>query len=153
MGTEMQPLKILVIEDEFLIALDLEQILTDAGHEVCGIAARSYEALRLAGIKEPQLAFVDIDLLDGRTGFEIGRSFARAGAPLAIFVTSHESELSTALEVGAGMLSKPYRPRDIVSAAAYFAQGLLTPPPKIAPPRALRLAPGVQHRFAAQGPA
>lgn len=147
----MQPLKILVIEDEFLIAIDLEQILLEAGHEVCGIASTAAEALRLAADTKPQLAFVDVDLLDGRTGFEIGRSFATAGAPLAVYVTSHESELSTALEVGAGMLRKPYLPSDVVHVAAYFAEGLLTPPAKVAPPHALRLAPAVRKRFASQG--
>lgn len=147
----MQPLKILVIEDEFLIAIDLEQILLEAGHEVCGIASTAAEALRLASTMQPQLAFIDVDLLDGRTGFEIGRSFAATGMPLAVFVTSHESELATALQVGAGMLRKPYLPCDVVNAAAYFAEGLLTPPPTMAPPRALRLAPSMLQRFAVPG--
>lgn len=144
----MQSLKILVIEDEFLIAIDLEQILIEAGHEVCGIASTAAEALRLAAIAKPQLAFVDVDLLDGRTGFEIGRSFATAGAPLAVYVSSHESELATALEVGAGMLRKPYLPRDVIGCAAYFAEGILTPPPLTAPPQTLRLSPAVLQRFA-----
>ncbi len=148
----MQPLKILVIEDEFLIAFDLEQILAEAGHDVCGIASTAAEALRLAATTKPQLAFVDVDLPDGHTGFEIGRSFATAGTPLAVYVTSHESELSTALSVGAGMLRKPYLPRDVVDAAAYFAEGILSPPPKIAPPHALRLAPAVRQRFAMTAP-
>lgn len=147
----MPQLKILVIEDEFLIAIDLEQILIEAGHEVCGIASTAADALRLASATRPQLAFVDVELLDGKTGFDIGRSFAREGAPLAVFVTSHESELSTALEVGAGLLRKPYNPNDVVKAAAFFAEGMLAPPPKTLPPPSLRVSPAVRERFTSAG--
>lgn len=143
----MAQLKILVVEDEFLIAIDLEQILMDAGHDVCGIASTATDALRLADATQPQLAFLDVELLDGRTGFDIARHFTRAGMPLFVFITSHESELPVALQLGAGMIRKPYNPCDVVSTAAYFAQGILTPPPTLTPPPALRLSPALHRRF------
>lgn len=144
----MSSLKILLVEDKFLIALELEQILEDAGHEVCGIAATSADALRLASERKPQLAFVDIDLLDGPSGFDIVRAFANAGSPMAVFLTSNVTAPTTAFEYGAGLMAKPYRPGDIANAAAYFAQGIMTPPPTLIPPHTLQLSPLTQRRFA-----
>ena len=110
----MAQLKILVVEDEFLIAIDLEQILMDAGHDVCGIASRH---------------------------------FTRAGMPLFVFITSHEFRAAGRVAVGRGHDRKPYNPCDVVSTAAYFAQGILTPPPTLTPPPALRLSPALHRRF------
>src|ERR1700761_2752251 len=61
-------LRILLVEDEPLIALDLESILERLGHEVVGVAETRLEAIHLAEHEHPDVALVDIKLRDGFTG-------------------------------------------------------------------------------------
>jgi two-component system, response regulator PdtaR len=65
-------LRILIVEDEALIALELESLLQDDGHLPIGIAATAREAMAL-GELEPDLALVDVHLADGPTGIDVAR--------------------------------------------------------------------------------
>lgn len=141
-------LRILLVEDEFLIALDLEQILQEAGHLVVGIASTASDALRLANETNPQLAFVDVDLRDGRTGFDVAKRLSEGGKILPVFLTANAA--AAELECGAGIVTKPYNPDEVVQAAQYLAEGILTPPPSCALPRTLRLSEATQRLFSAQ---
>ena len=60
--------KILIIEDEPVIALDVAQTVTSLGHQVVGVAARASEAVRLAKKTPPGLVLADIQLEDGSSG-------------------------------------------------------------------------------------
>lgn len=59
------PLRVLVVEDEVLIALELEFLLGDLGHVTVGVAGSSQEAIALGRHTVPDVAFVDIHLIDG----------------------------------------------------------------------------------------
>lgn len=78
-------MKILIVEDEALLAMELESEVEDAGHEIVGIAADSKEAIELANKALPQFAFVDIQLLDGPTGIEVGRYLSSSSIPYVLF--------------------------------------------------------------------
>jgi CheY-like chemotaxis protein len=71
-------LRILIVEDEILIALELESLLQDLGHDVVGMAASSGEALSLGQELKPDLAFVDIHLADGSTWRAISQPSTRS---------------------------------------------------------------------------
>jgi CheY-like chemotaxis protein len=71
--------KVLVVEDEIFVAIELESLLHDLGHQPVGIAADSRQALALA--EQAELAFVDVNLLDGPTGVEVGKALAAAATP------------------------------------------------------------------------
>lgn len=60
--------RVLVVEDEFFVALDLESILLEAGKEVVGIAAEADEAVVLARRERPDLVLMDIRLAGGSDG-------------------------------------------------------------------------------------
>ena len=62
--------RVLIVEDEFLIALDLEATVENMGMEVAGLATNKEQALQLAPLAD--VAFVDVNLSDGATGPEIG---------------------------------------------------------------------------------
>ncbi len=68
--------RILIIEDEFLVALDMQVGLEDAGYEVIGVGDDWKSAMRLAE-QAPTVALVDINLCDGATGPSIGAGSAR----------------------------------------------------------------------------
>lgn len=86
-GEAERPLKVLIVEDEVFLAMDLEWHLTSLGHEVVGTASDAKEALALAGATAPDLAMVDLNLRDGLSGPKIATRLARDHAALAVFVT------------------------------------------------------------------
>lgn len=103
--------KLIIAEDEQIIALGMQMFLSAAGHEVCGIAKTAPEAVRLAEEHRPQLALLDVRLADGTDGTDAARHLKeRLGIP-AILVTGH-LDREQAVAVGAlGLLKKPYDPQ------------------------------------------
>ena len=76
-------LRILIVEDEALIAMDLRDIFEDVGHTVVGIAATTAEAISIASVSMPfYLAVLDIELEVGTTGLK----------PQTVFGTSSRSK-------------------------------------------------------------
>jgi len=71
--SEQSPTRILVVEDDFLIAMQTETALSDAGFEVVGTAATAEEAISLAREKHPALAVTDIRLAGERDGIDAAR--------------------------------------------------------------------------------
>ncbi len=61
---------LLVAEDEFLVALDLQTTLEENGYEVCGLAATARDAVALATRHRPNLALVDVNLARGSNGLD-----------------------------------------------------------------------------------
>jgi len=82
------PLRVLVVEDELLIALLLEEYLVSIGCEVVGIARDSASACRLVDQEHPDLALLDINLANG-TSAPVARRLAEQGRPF-IFVTAYD---------------------------------------------------------------
>lgn len=102
--------RLIIAEDEQIIALGMQIFLSEAGHEVCGIAKTAPEAVRLAEQHRPQLALLDVRLADGTDGTDAARQLkGDLGIP-AILVTGH-LDRAQAIEAGAlGLLKKPYDP-------------------------------------------
>lgn len=83
------PLRVLVVEDELLIALLLEEYLVSIGCEVVGIARDSISACRLVDQEHPDLALLDVNLANG-TSAPVARLMAEHGRPF-IFVTAYDN--------------------------------------------------------------
>ncbi len=67
-------MRILIVEDEALIAVVLADSLEGAGHEVMGPASTMAEALALCEALRPELALLDINLRDGSSGVDVARA-------------------------------------------------------------------------------
>ncbi len=108
------PIRILVVEDQPLIALDLEDLLVSRGYTVLGPKASVAEALECLRRTTPQAALLDIDLR-GETSFEVGRELQRRGVPF-VFATG-TADLDTLPQdlAGAPVILKPWNVDDIVS--------------------------------------
>ena len=115
-----EPLRILIVEDEILIAFELESLLQDAGYEPVGIAATSREALTLAQDLSPDLALVDIHLADGPTGVEVARGLTRSGIT-ALFMTANAKRIPDDFAGAVGVIAKPYTERAVRNAIQYVA--------------------------------
>ncbi len=114
-----KPLRILIVEDEILIALELESLLQDLGHEVVGIAASSGDALALGEELAPDLAFVDIHLSDGPTGIEVARQLADQNDVTVLFMTANAKRIPEDFAGARGVIAKPYTERGVKEALAY----------------------------------
>jgi CheY-like chemotaxis protein len=115
----VKPLRILIVEDEFLIALELECLLQDAGHDVVGIAASADEALALGQQFAPDLAFVDIHLADGLTGIDVARSLSDQHDVTVLFMTANAKRIPEDFAGARGVIAKPYTERGVKEALAY----------------------------------
>jgi two-component system, response regulator PdtaR len=81
--------RVLIVEDELLIALDLEDVLIAAGHEVVGLAADMEQALELAETHRPDLAIMDINLARGTNGIETARRLREQLDVPSLFVSGN----------------------------------------------------------------
>ena len=111
--------RILIVEDEIFVAMDIERVLADAGYHVAAIAADSSEAL--AAAKGVDLAFVDLNLRDGPTGPELARQMARTYGTKIVYVTANPAQIEPAAETAVGFIRKPFRDSAILSAVVIAA--------------------------------
>jgi DNA-binding response OmpR family regulator len=106
--------KVLIVEDEIFVALEIEQIVEDAGFAVSAIAADRESALMAA--RDCDIALVDLNLRDGPTGPGIGLELAAQYGVRVIYVTANPAQIGAASEAALGVITKPFRPQSIVAA-------------------------------------
>jgi CheY-like chemotaxis protein len=82
-------IKILIVEDELVIAEDLKDTLEDLGYEVVGIAISAREALAMIEEKSPDLALLDVQIKGGRDGIELAADINERYHLPFIMLTSH----------------------------------------------------------------
>ena len=115
---------ILIIEDEALIALDLENIIENLGHRSIGIARTRAEAIALSKTKRPGLILADIQLADGSSGLEAVNDLLDTFEVPVIFITAYpERFLTGERPEPAFLVSKPYQKSTVsalVSQALFF---------------------------------
>lgn len=87
--------RVLIIEDEWLIALDLKTLVTDLGHEVVGIAPTHTKAVELARNGDFGLVLADIQLADGSSGIDAVTEILESFNVPVIFITAFPDRLLT----------------------------------------------------------
>ncbi len=108
-------MRILIVEDEALIAWMLADSLEDAGHEVVGPAATMAEALALCeGAPPPELALLDINLRDGSNGVDVARALLSRWGVLSIFASGQMMEARRARDVALGYIRKSYEAQTVL---------------------------------------
>ena len=118
---------ILIVEDEFLVALDLEELVLQAGFRVVGIVSDVKGAN--AVIDPPAAAFVDLNLRDGATGGTIAKDMSDRFGTRIIFVTANPGKIGELPDTLVGLLPKPFSPRVIESSLNYIFSPECTIPP------------------------
>jgi len=104
--------RILIVEDEALIAWNLQMMLEGFGHVVCGIAATSTKAVKLADEEKPDLILMDVRLADRVSGIHAAEQILAKRAVPIVFVTafSDSETLQKISSLGAECLPKPIMP-------------------------------------------
>jgi DNA-binding NarL/FixJ family response regulator len=102
---------ILLVEDDFLVASEMEAGLLDAGLNVVGVAATAADAVRLTLAERPALAIMDIRLAGVRDGIDAALEIFRTTGVRCIFATAHNDPRTRARAEPAaplGWIAKPY---------------------------------------------
>jgi DNA-directed RNA polymerase specialized sigma24 family protein/CheY-like chemotaxis protein len=115
---------VLIIEDEPLIAIDIETIVEGLGHRVHGIARTHDESVSLFKSGSPGLVLADIQLADGSSGVAAVNDLLKLREVPVIFITSFPERLLTGERPEPTfLLTKPYRPETVratISQALFF---------------------------------
>jgi DNA-binding NarL/FixJ family response regulator len=115
---EQGPTRILIVEDDFLIAMQTEIALTEAGFSVVGIATTAEEAIALAREQRPFLAVMDIRLASERDGIDAARELFGELDIRCIFATAHDDPRTRERAepyAPLGWLAKPYTMASLVT--------------------------------------
>lgn len=119
---------VLIVEDEFFVALDLETTLQAAGFDVVGVANNAEDAVRLAETHKPFVIVMDVRLAGERDGIEAAIEIFERFGIRSVFASAHHDAGTMARASranAAGWLAKPYSSEALLAAveAAIVSQG------------------------------
>ena len=117
---------VLIVEDDFLIAMQTESALTDAGITVVGVASTAEEAVLLARQNKPVLAVMDIRLAGQRDGIEAAGDLFRELGVRCIFATAHDDQRTRSRAepfAPLGWLAKPYTMAPLIASVRQAISG------------------------------
>jgi DNA-binding response OmpR family regulator len=120
-------LRILVVEDEFLIASMVEDALLDAGHTVVGMEDHYDGAVQKAALTRPDLVLLDMQLLGAKNGLDIATELKKMGVP-CLFTTGN-CAAGRGDHLAVGCLHKPFTPADLIAAVQAARRIALGHPP------------------------
>ena len=144
-----QPLRVLIVEDEVLLATELEYLVAASGAEPVGHAMTSPEAMDLAQRLRPDLALVDVHLGDGPTGIDAARAMTDHCGAIVLFITANMKRLPDDLAGACGVMSKPYSEHQIRAALAFIEECMITGRAPRDPPLGLVLSPAFSKLWGA----
>ena len=142
------PLRILIIEDEALIVMDMEHMIESAGHKVIGDAPSVRSLQRLDTTLSPDLALVDLQLAHGSSGLDAA-DYIRATWPetMIVFVTANPRMLLPEIKKGDAVVPKPFSQVGLVMALAFIGDGIADPPPTAPAPDNFFASPTLRDRW------
>lgn len=115
---------VLIIEDEPLISMQLEDLVTSLGHEVCGTAATRTQAQEVVAEKTPGLVLADIQLADGSSGLDAVDDILAIDSVPVIFITAYPERLLTGdRPEPTYLVTKPFQEQTVraaISQALFF---------------------------------
>jgi DNA-binding response OmpR family regulator len=125
-------MRILLLEDEWLLARDMEHALRQAQHDVVGCFATVPEALSAADDSHPDLVLTNIVLGSGGSGIDAARKLAEMGIP-SVFVSGSQEQANESRDAAIGILVKPCRAEQIGSSVVAIQAVLAGTEPRHVP--------------------
>ena len=148
MPSDERSLRVLVVEDEALLVMDIEQIIEGAGHRMVADVPSVPRLTRLPPELTPDLAFVDLHLAGGSSGLDAAAWIRKAWPEaLIVFVTANARQLLPDIPSGDAVLSKPYTECGMAGVLSFLGQGLSDPPPNRPPPPDFVTTPRLRRRL------
>ena len=117
--------RVLIVEDEIIVALFLEDLLAEHGYEVAGVVSRLEEGMARAEAPDFVLAVLDVHL-NGREVFPMADRLAEQGLPF-VFATGYGARGIPERHAGRPVLQKPFLPDDLANVLATLTAGAMSP--------------------------
>ncbi|WP_183252406.1 response regulator [Brevundimonas basaltis] len=130
----------MIVEDQALLAMELELVLGESGCDIVGCAMDQLSAFAIAGRENPDLALIDVNLLDGMTGPRIAQRLVAEHGTAVVFLTANPEQIPEGFAGALGAVSKPFDEQTI-RAVVDFARQFIQHRTLGEPPRRFRLAP------------
>lgn len=130
----------MIVEDQALLAMELELVLGEAGCDVVGCAMDKAGAFAIAERERPDLALIDVNLLDGMTGPQIAQRMVSEFGCAVVFLTANPEQIPDGFAGALGAVSKPFDEATI-QAVVVFARQFIQHRTLGETPRRFRLAP------------
>lgn len=115
-------MKVLIVEDDLMIADLLEVALTRGGYEVCGIARTVAQAVAIVIREDPGLAVIDFHLAGGGVGIDIPNLLGPQSTLGILYASGDAGDIRLTTANGHACIAKPYRPSDVVLALKIIEQ-------------------------------
>ena len=143
------PLRVILVEDEAVILMQMEMLVEDAGHRVVGTAVGCAEGIALARALRPDVAFVDLHLGSGGSGLDVAMGLRDLDDVMVVFVTANARRTEDGFCGAAGVIAKPFTRAVVAGSMSYLEECLRRPPPALSVPHGMRMAPVYLERWAA----
>ena len=130
----------MIVEDQALLAMELELVLGETGCDVVGCAMDKASAFAIAERERPDLALIDVNLLDGMTGPQIAQRMVSEFGCAVVFLTANPEQIPEGFAGALGAVAKPFDEATI-QAVVVFARQFIQHRTLGETPRRFRLAP------------
>jgi two-component system, response regulator PdtaR len=140
-------MRVLIVEDEVVVAAEIELLVREAGMEPIGVAISFDEAVEMATRERPDLVLLDVHLSDGPSGVEFARRAAAGHGVAVLFMTANRRRLPEDFAGAIGSVAKPYSEWGMRSALRFVAECLATGGARRPAPTSLELAPAWTRRW------
>lgn len=134
-------MRILVLEDDSVLAMDMADAIIAAGHRLTGVVSDEHEAVRIATVERPDLVLADLDLAVGGSGAMVATITRNLFQTPCLFVSGNPDECrkNRAATGAIGCLKKPFSRADLHDALQIAEQIMRDSSHKAQPPEALEL--------------
>jgi DNA-binding response OmpR family regulator len=134
--------KVLIAEDDLMIADTAKEILIEQGYEVCGVARTVDEALAFGRLHNPDLAIIDLQLADaGRLGSDIVSRLSGLRRLGILYASANITRAMRSVIEGHACLAKPYSPADLVRSLQIVTEMVTTGVASPSFPRGFKVLP------------
>lgn len=118
--------KVLIAEDNFMIADMVEEVLVANGYEVCALVDTVSEGVALCRLHNPDLAIIDLRLADNELGTQMAAQLAPFGKLGILYATGNRSQVELTAVDGHASLNKPYSAADLLRGLQLVTQMVAT---------------------------
>lgn len=134
----LRPLRVLIVEDEGLIAMDIEDTVIALGHTVAGWCLDAKNAIDRFTETCPDLTLLDVELARGTSGIAVAQHLKAVHGHF-LFLTANPDKLDSGLNGAVGVLPKPFTTANLRATLQYIHEGVLDPPPASPMPGEMRI--------------
>jgi len=119
----------MIVEDEALLAIDIEAMVQGSGHQVIAEAASLYDIIDLPDDLRPHLAFVDMQLAQDTNGLDVASDPAALADAIIVFVTANPLKIPADFGGAHGVIPQPLSRNGPMSAMRCIEEGVCDPAP------------------------